>query len=351
MPTQSIAFAPRRLSAERLDRIDADWRPAARLYERPDASGSARELPPPEERFAYFVREMTHRRLARGRAVARCRPGLAEGRSRGRPVAARAAARARLRRRRDRLSELSTSRRWPRLSRSAGALDARAHRAALRALHRAAGGRIGAGVDPAGRAPGIHDTDQAAAGLELLREALHQQPEDGKLRNLVAMAELRQCCAGDGRGSSLEAGPADAARGSGGRAQQCGPARQSADDLCLAGGPARRGRGETGALATGVVRVNANLRAGPSTDAPEVGLAERGSRIRFHRYRRQRSLAARRPRRRAGRVRRGASRSWSRAFRAGMRQGHRDHSSARRSVPVHRSAHQFPALAQLFQNA
>ena len=38
--------------------------------------------------------------------------------------------------------------------------------------------------------------------------------------------------------------------------------------------------GETGALATGVVRVNANLRAGPSTDAPVVGLAPRGSRIR-----------------------------------------------------------------------
>ena len=39
--------------------------------------------------------------------------------------------------------------------------------------------------------------------------------------------------------------------------------------------------GETGALATGVVRVNANLRAGPSTDAPVVGLAPRGSRIKF----------------------------------------------------------------------
>ena len=48
LPTQSIAFAPRRLSAERLDRIDADWRQAARPYDRPDASGSARELPPPE---------------------------------------------------------------------------------------------------------------------------------------------------------------------------------------------------------------------------------------------------------------------------------------------------------------
>src|SRR5690606_30196973 len=59
LPTQSIAFAPRRLSAERLDQIDADWRAAARLYDRPDAGASARALPPPDERFAYFVREMT----------------------------------------------------------------------------------------------------------------------------------------------------------------------------------------------------------------------------------------------------------------------------------------------------
>jgi hypothetical protein len=58
LPTQSIAFPPRRLSAERLDRIDADWRAAARLYDQPYVSGSARELPPPDERFAYFVREM-----------------------------------------------------------------------------------------------------------------------------------------------------------------------------------------------------------------------------------------------------------------------------------------------------
>ena len=36
----------------------------------------------------------------------------------------------------------------------------------------------------------------------------------------------------------------------------------------------------TRALATGVAQVNANLRAGPSTDAPVVGLAPRGSRIR-----------------------------------------------------------------------
>jgi hypothetical protein len=57
LPTQSIAFAPRRLSAERLDRIDAAWREAARLYDRPDTSAGARELPPPEERVAYFVRE------------------------------------------------------------------------------------------------------------------------------------------------------------------------------------------------------------------------------------------------------------------------------------------------------
>jgi hypothetical protein len=41
---QDYEHAPRRLSAERLDRIDADWRAAARLYDRPD-TGSARQLP------------------------------------------------------------------------------------------------------------------------------------------------------------------------------------------------------------------------------------------------------------------------------------------------------------------
>jgi hypothetical protein len=58
LPIQSIAFSPRRLSAGRLDRIDADWRAATLLYDRPEAGGSARELPASEERFAYFVREM-----------------------------------------------------------------------------------------------------------------------------------------------------------------------------------------------------------------------------------------------------------------------------------------------------
>jgi hypothetical protein len=37
--------------------------------------------------------------------------------------------------------------------------------------------------------------------------------------------------------------------------------------------------GESGALATGVARVNANLRGGPNTDAPVIGLAQRGSPI------------------------------------------------------------------------
>jgi hypothetical protein len=46
---QDYEHAPRRLSAERLDRIDADWRAAARPYDRPDTGSSARQLPTPEE--------------------------------------------------------------------------------------------------------------------------------------------------------------------------------------------------------------------------------------------------------------------------------------------------------------
>ena len=121
--------------------------------------------------------------------------------------------------------------------------------------------------------------DQATAGLERLREALRQQPEDGRLRNLVAMAELRQCAPG-----------------------RTGPALKQVPQMLLAGlavdpnnaellanlqatyawldaspaGPRR-----AGGARDRVVRVNANLRAGPSTDAPVVGLAPRGSRIRF----------------------------------------------------------------------
>jgi hypothetical protein len=42
LPTQSIAFPPRRLSAKQLDRIDADWREAARLYDPARAAAPVR---------------------------------------------------------------------------------------------------------------------------------------------------------------------------------------------------------------------------------------------------------------------------------------------------------------------
>jgi hypothetical protein len=200
LPTQSIAFAPRRLSAERLDRIDADWREAARLYDRPDASGSARELPPPEERFAYFVREMTpdgwlgiELSMGAGRGWLKADPEV--GRS---------------------LREL-----LPELDFVEGVIGYLSYRQALDGrgfpgppapwmLERIER-RFARFIDPPGEASALALTllgalqaftrpDQAAAGLESLRGALRQQPEDGKLRNLVAMAELRQCCAGDGAG-------------------------------------------------------------------------------------------------------------------------------------------------------
>jgi hypothetical protein len=121
--------------------------------------------------------------------------------------------------------------------------------------------------------------DQAAAGVERLRAVLRQQPEDGRLRNLVAMAELRQCCAGDGTGPALKQVPQMLLAGLAVDPNNADLlANLEATYAWLArqpGGAAGRG----GALATGIVRVNANLRAGPSTDAPMVGLAQRGSRI------------------------------------------------------------------------
>jgi hypothetical protein len=123
--------------------------------------------------------------------------------------------------------------------------------------------------------------DQAAAGLERLRAALRQQPEDGRLRNLVAMAELRQCCAGDGTGPALKQVPQMLLAGLAvdpNNAELLANLQATYAWLARQSGGAAGGRG---ALATGVVRVNANLRAGPSTDAPVVGLAQRGSRIRF----------------------------------------------------------------------
>ena len=207
MPTQSIAFAPRRLSAERLDRIDADWRQAARLYDRPDATSGARELPPPEERFAYFVREMT----PDGWLGIELSSGAGSGWLKADPEVGRS------------LREL-----LPELDFVEGAIGYLSYRQAvdgrgfpgkpapwmLERIER----RLARFIEPPGDASALALTllgaleafttpDQATAGLERLREALRQQPEDGRLRNLVAMAELRQCCAGDGTGPALKQVP------------------------------------------------------------------------------------------------------------------------------------------------
>jgi hypothetical protein len=281
LPIQSIAFAPRRLSAERLDRIDADWRQAARLYDRPDANSNARELPPPEERFAYFVRELTPDgwlgiELSSGAGSGWLKADREVGRS---------------------LREL-----LPELDFVDGAIGYLSYRQAvdgrgfpgppapwmLERIER----RFARFIEPPGDASALALTllgaleafttpDQAAVGLERLRDALRRQPEDGRLRNLVAMAELRQCCAGDGTGPALKQVPQMLLAGLSvdpNNADLLANLQATYAWLARQPGGAAGGRG---ALATGVVRVNANLRAGPSIDAPVVGLAQRGRRIGF----------------------------------------------------------------------
>jgi hypothetical protein len=281
LPTQSIAFAPRRLSAERLDRIDADWREAARLYDQPDAGGSARELPPPEERFAYFVREMT----PDGWLGIELSQGAGSGWLKADPEVGRS------------LREL-----LPELDFVDGVIGYLSYRQALddrgfpvpaapwmlKRIER----RLARFIEPSGDASTMALTllgalqafttpDQWGAGLEMLRQALRQQPEDGRLRNLVAMAELRQCCAGDGTGPALKQVPQMLLAGLAVEPNNIEVLTNLQVTYAWLAGQPGGAVGENVALATGVVRVNANLRAGPSTDAPVVGLAPRGSRIRF----------------------------------------------------------------------
>jgi Bacterial SH3 domain len=279
LPIQSIAFAPRRLSAERLDRIDADWRQAARLSDRPDPSGSARELPPPEERFAYFVREMT----PDGWLGIELSQGAGRGWLKADPEVGRS------------LRAL-----LPELDFVEGVIGYLSYRQAVDGhgfprppapwmLERIQL-RFARFIEPPGEASALASTllgalqafttpDQVAAGLQLLREALRQQPEDGKLRNLVAMAELRQCCAGEETGPALKQVPQMLLAGLAVDPNNTDLlANLQTTYAWLAGQPSAQ-VGETVVLATGVVQVNANLRAGPSTDAPVVGLAPRGSRL------------------------------------------------------------------------
>jgi hypothetical protein len=282
LPTQSIAFPPRRLSAEQLDRIDADWREAARLYDRPDASGRGRELPSPDERFAYLVREMT----ADGWLGVELSQGGGRGWLKADPQVGRS------------LRQL-----LPELHFVEGVIGYLSYRQAadgrgfpvppapwmLERIERhfsryldAPGEASALALTLLGSLRAFATPDRTAAGLELLREALRQQPEDGKLRNLVAMAELRQCCAGDGTGSSLKQIPQMLLAGLAvdpNNAELL--ANLQATYAWLAGQPAGSD-GNRGVLATGVVRVNANLRAEPSTDARAVGWAQGGSEIRVN---------------------------------------------------------------------
>jgi hypothetical protein len=280
LPTQSIAFPPRRLSAKQLDRIDADWREAARLYDRPGTGGSARALPSPEERFAYYVREMT----ADGWLGVELSQGGGRGWLKADPQVGRSL--------RELLPELHFLEGVIGYLSYRQAADARSFpvppaRWMLERIERNFSGFL----NPPGEASVLALTllgtlqafatpDQTAAGLELLREALHRQPEDGKLRNLAAMAELRQCCAGDGTSPLLKQIPQMLLAG-----LAVDPnntellANLQAIYAWLAGQPAGS-EVRRAALATGVVRVNANLRAEPSTAASVVGLAQGGSQIR-----------------------------------------------------------------------
>jgi hypothetical protein len=282
LPTQSIAFTPRRLSAERLDGIDADWRGAARLYDRPDAGGSARELPPPEERFAYFVREMRQD----GWLAIELSHGAGRGWLKADPEVSRS------------LREL-----LPELAFIEGVVGYLSYRQAAdgrgfptppsrRMLERIAHGFSGS-LEPPGEQSALaltllgtlqafETSDQTAAGVEALRGALRQQPEDGKLRNLLAMAELRQCCADGGISPALQRIPQMLL---GGLAVDPNNgdllANLQATYAWLASRPGGV-EGESMALATGEVRVNANLRAAPSLDAPVLSVAKGGRQIRIN---------------------------------------------------------------------
>jgi hypothetical protein len=281
LPTQSIAFSPRRLSAERLDRIDADWRAAARLYDRPDAGGSARELPPPEERFAYFVREMRQD----GWLAIELSHGAGRGWLKADPEVSRS------------LREL-----LPEFEFIEGVVGYLSYRQAAdgrgfptppssRMLERIdqgfsavklPGDESALALTLLGTLQAFETPDQTAAGVESLREALRQQPEDGKLRNLVAMAELRQCCAEGGTSPALQRIPRMLL---GGLAVDPNNgdllANLQAIYAWLAGRPGGSGV-EAVALATGEVRVNANLRAAPTLDARVIGVAEGGRQIRIN---------------------------------------------------------------------
>jgi hypothetical protein len=283
LPAQSIAFAPRKLRTSDLDRIDAAWQEASMLHEAPRDDAPGQPLPPAEVPLAYYVHEMRpdgwlgielqfgERGWLKAdpevrRALRELTPELdyveavigylsyrqaKDGR--GFPTDA---APWMLRRVEDRFASFARSDPDP-------ASNARVLGATLVGVLRT-----------------FASARNEASGLELLQEALRAQPEDGALRNLVAMAHLVECCAGrDATGISLEQAPKMLLAG-----LAVDPNNQDllanleATYAWIAAKPEAPGpAGEV--LARVTTRVNANLRAGPMIDSRKVGLATSDSEL------------------------------------------------------------------------
>ena len=284
LPTQSIAFVPRKLRTSDLDRIDRAWQAASVLHEAPRDDAPGQPLPPPEVPLAYYVHEMTPDGWlgvelqfgGRGwlkadsevrRALRELMPELDYVEAVIGYLSYRQAKDGRdfptdaapwmLRRIEDRFASFARSDPDP-------ASNARVLAATL------------SGALRTFASPG-----DAASGIELLRKALGYRPEDGALRNLVAMAHLVDCCAarGGAPGPGLEQAPQMLLAG-----LAVDPNNQDllgnlqATYAWIAAESA--GPGGAGApLARATVRVNANLRAGPTTDSRRIALATSGSEL------------------------------------------------------------------------
>ena len=282
LPTQSIAVAPRRLRVGDLDRIDAAWQAASRLHEAPRDEAPSRPLPPPEVPLAYYVHEMT----PDGWLGVELQSG-GRGWLKADPEVRRA------------LRGL-----MPEMDYAEGVIGYLSYRQAadghgfptapapwmLRRIEERFASFARSDSDP-GSDPRILaltlvgalrtfvSPDGVTDGPELLRDALQERPGDGALRNLVAMAHLAECCApgSEAPGPSLGQAPQMLLAGLAVDPNntdllsnlQATYAWLAEDTEEPTGGP----------LAEATARVNANLRAAPTTDSPKVGLAGSGSRL------------------------------------------------------------------------